>query len=166
LIFDSKEAFKQIFLEYYNPLCNFANNITNDESLSEDIVQDVFLKLWESNDSISLTGSLRSYLFQTTKNKVLEKLRNLKAQSKLHERIDQTQIQSLDHDELSETYMRLEQLYNSLRHLPPKCREVFAMHKFNGLTYAEIADAEDISIKTVENHMLKAIKILREKLVK
>ena len=55
----------------------------------------------------------------------------------------------------------MEQLYGLVRQLPPKCQKVFVLHKFNGLTYSEIANQQDISIKTVENHMLKAIKILR-----
>lgn len=64
----------------------------------------------------------------------------------------------------TDSYLKLERLNSSLRHLPPKCRNVFVLHKFKGLTYSEIADVENVSVKTVENHMLKALKILRSHL--
>lgn len=166
MLFKTKEEFKEVFHEYYNPLCNYANGILHNEANAEDVVQEVFIKLWNSNDSLKLNQKLKSYLFKMTQNKAFEFIRGAKVRSKLHDTLKASSFEEDNHDELSEVYMRMEQLYSSLRHLPPKCREVFALHKFNGLTYAEIAESEDISIKTVENHLLKAMKILRSLLNK
>jgi len=166
LLFKTKADFKEVFEMYYIPLCNFANNVIYNETYAEDVVQDVFIKLWSKNDSLVINEGIKSYLFKMTKNKALEFLRTQKSRSQLHKNVNIDVVQSTDHDELSKVYMRMEQLNNSLRHLPPKCREVFALHKFNGLSYKEIADSMGISIKTVENHMLKAMKILRSILVK
>lgn len=166
MLFKTKEEFKTVFLEYYNPLCNYANKILSNEANAEDVVQEVFIKLWSKNDALKLNESLKSYLFKATQNKAFEFIRGAKVRSNLHDSLTLDEQQDPNYDELSEKYMRMEQLYSSLRHLPPKCREVFALHKFNGLTYAEIAESENISVKTVENHLLKAMKILRSLLNK
>lgn len=166
MLFKNKSEFKSIFLEFYNPLCNFAHNILKNETIAEDIVQEVFLNLWKIREQLTLKNSLKSYLFKSTKNKVFEHIRSDVSQKKLLEKLEKTEMTSAQDDELSDSYLRLEKINNSLRHLPPKCREVFVMHKFNGLTYSEIADEANISIKTVENHMLKALKILRTHLLK
>jgi len=165
LLFKTKADFKEVFDQYYNPLCNFANNVIYNEAYAEDVVQEVFIKLWSLNSTLIIKEGIKSYLFKMTKNKALEFLRSQKQRSELHKNANIEFVESVDHDELSEVYMRMEQLNKSLRHLPPKCREVFALHKFNGLTYSEIAYSMDISVKTVENHMLKAMKMLRSILV-
>jgi len=161
LLFKTKADFKTVFNEYYNPLCNYANNIIINVTYAEDVVQEVFIKLWSMNNSLVINESIKSYLFKMTKNRALEFLRSQKSRSQLHEKANITEVENSNIDELSEVYMRMEQINKSLRHLPPKCKEVFALHKFNGLTYSEIASTMDISVKTVENHMSKALKILR-----
>ncbi len=104
---------------------------------------------------------MKSYLFRAVKNKAVEKLRQKKSYEQMIQHFSEL---SAEEDQRAERLMKMERINSSLRHLPPKCRQVFTMHKFNGLTYAEIAEELDISIKTVENHMLKAIKLLREHL--
>ncbi len=163
MIFKDKEEFKQVFLEYYNPLCNYVNSKIFDESQSEDLVQDVFLRLWSSREDIDLQESIKSYLYKASHNKAIEYLRSQKTYENA---IAQQSLLSASDDEnakMLDIYIKIDRLKKSLRHLPPKCREVFSMHRFNGLTYDEIAQSQNISVKTVENHMLKAIKILREK---
>lgn len=164
MIFANKKAFKKVFQKYYNPLCNFANNMVNDTTVAEDIVQEVFMKLWEVNEKTELKEDVSTYLFSSVRNKVLEFIRARKAYEK---HVSESRINDLNQqtpEEISRNYLRLEKINNSLRHLPPKCKNVFVLHKFNGLTYSEIAEREGISVKTVENHMIKAIKILRSHL--
>lgn len=156
-------AFKEVFMTYYVPLCNYANKYVSDDSLSEDVVQEVFLHLWNKNDELEIRDNLQSLLFQSVKNKALESLRTSKNYKKAIESIPQN---SQETRKESEQFMWREQLNSLLRHLPPKCRRVFAKHRLNGLTYVEIAAEEGISVKTVENHMTKALKILREQTLK
>lgn len=159
--------FKEAFMRYYVPLCNYANAQIYNDTEAEDLVQDVFLHLWKNNDSLTITTHIEPLLFTSVKNKVYEQGRARKAYAKaLNSYSQNASTLSLIDDEMSREstkYMSMERLSSLLRHLPPKCKNVFALHKLNGLTYAEIADKEGIAIKTVENHMLKALKILRTK---
>ena len=165
MIFEDKERFKEVFMKHYVPLCNYANSLVRDEMLAEDIVQDVFLHLWKNNDTLTITSKLQSFLFTAVKNKVFEQSRSNTAYRKALDSVKNMNNDHLtsDDDMSSESakYMAKERVSSLLRQLPTKCRQVFALHKLNGLTYAEIATQKGISIKTVENHMLKAMKILR-----
>lgn len=156
-------AFKEVFMTYYVPLCNYANKYVSDDTMSEDVVQEVFLHLWNKNNDLEVKDNLQSLLFQSVKNKALESIRSSKNYKKA---IDSIPQDTQDTKKDSEQFMWREQLNSLLRHLPPKCRRVFAKHRLNGLTYAEIAAEEGISVKTVENHMTKALKILREQTLK
>jgi RNA polymerase sigma-70 factor (ECF subfamily) len=162
----TKQNFKDIFLTYYNPLCNYALSIVQDEVWVEDIVQEVFLNFWNQRHTIDLTGNIKSYLFTATKNQIFESLRKDKSRNKMLEGFltlsNQQNVQN-EEQELSE-WVKIDQVYSSLRHLPPKCREVFELAKLKGLTYSQIAETMQISPKTVENHMAKAFTILRDKL--
>lgn len=162
----NKADFKLLFIEYYGPLCNFLLKYTHDEDLIEDIVQDVFVKIWQKRKDLSADVNTKAYLFQAAKNKAFERFRSQKTYEKHLDYYKENNQLSADEDDLADRLVRLEKINQSLRHLAPKCREVFVMHKYKGLTYAEIAEVLGISTKTVEGHMLKAIKNLRELLAK
>jgi len=155
-------AFKDVFMTYYVPLCNYANGIVKNDVTAEDVVQDVFTHLWKTNNKINLPDNMQAFLFTAVKNKAFEHIRNKKTYSSALQLIPDMKGNSNEEaKEESEKYMNMETLYSLLRHLPPKCKKVFALHRLNGLTYAEIADLEQISVRTVQNHMIKALKILR-----
>ncbi len=158
--------FKDTFMAHYVPLCNYANSLLHNDLVSEDLVQDVFLHLWKNNNQLTINGTLQSFLFTSVKNKVFEYCRSKKAYKTALENWKEVDNAKDELSSESNKYMSLEGLSSLLRHLPPKCRNVFALHKLNGLSYAEIASKEGISIKTVENHMLKALKILRTEYAK
>ena len=160
----TKQDFKQLFEQYYNPLCNFANSILYDSTKAEDAVQDVFVKMWQKKDTLEDLEHLKSYLFRATKNKCIEYLRKLKLDQKLSEEsARQLEVSSsINTDDEADKYLLKEKLFNSIRQLPPKCRDVFTMSKINGLTYNEIAEELGISSKTVENQMGRALRLLRE----
>lgn len=158
-----------MFNGHYVPLCNYVNSIVNNDTLAEDLVQDVFFHLWQKNASLDKAENMSSFLFTAVKNKAYEHIRADKAYKKALSGYKEGGIQDKidpDMSSLTQKYMSLERLSSLMRHLPPKCRNVFALHKLNGLTYAEIAASEGISIKTVENHMIKALKILRTEYAK
>ncbi|NNF35020.1 MAG: RNA polymerase sigma-70 factor [Saprospiraceae bacterium] len=154
-----KSTFKEVFKTYYNPLVNFASNIIGEKD-AEDVVQDVFLKIWHQKDEIFI-NSPKSFLFRAVYNKCIEKIRRLKVEKDYLDTVitKSTAINAIE--EVADTFMLKEKINKSLRQLPPKTREVFVLAKVNGLTYREIAEEMKISVKTVENHMSNAFKKLR-----
>ena len=139
----------------------FARKILVDEDDAREVVHKVFIALWEKREEIDLAKSLKSYLFTSVHNRSLNVLRDRKKFSgeELPEVAGDwdvsTQIESMELEE---------KIREAIQSLPEKCRQVFELNRFEGLKYSEIAEKLNISIKTVENQMSKALKILREKL--
>ncbi len=160
------ERYKAIYFKWHNPLCNYAMRFLKDRQQASDIVQDVFLYVWERREKLDLDSNIKSYLFQTTYHRCLNLIEEKK-------KINLTNSETLEHlnkkyeptfQDEAETMLRKERIMKSLRQLPPKCKEVFVLSRQNGLTYGEIAESLGISKKTVENHMVKALSILRNHL--
>ena len=150
-----------MFKQYYNPLCNFASTYVRDRKRAQDVVQDVFAKIWDQRDTLEISQNIKGYLFQAVKNRSLEIVRRDKTESDiLSEGMAQQQDENIE--EQARKFMLKERLYNSIRQLPPKCQEIFILNKIDGLNYREIAESKNISIKTVENHIGKAYRKLRE----
>ena len=154
-----KSTFKEVFKNYYNPLVNFASNIIGEKD-AEDVVQDVFLKIWYQKDEIFMK-SPKSFLFRAVYNKCIEKIRRLKVEKDYLDTLVTSSTTINVIEDVADTYMLKEKINKSLRQLPPKTREVFVLAKVNGLTYREIAEEMEISVKTVESHMSNAFKKLR-----
>ena len=155
--------FEQLFRDYFPPLMAFARKILVDEDDAREVVHLVFIKLWEKRNEVDLSTSLKSYLFTSVHNRSLNVIRDRKKFSSgevpevAGEWDVSAQIESM------ELEGKMREVIDSL---PEKCREIFEMNRFEGLKYGEIASKLDISIKTVENQMSKALKILREQLGK
>lgn len=154
--------FKSVFKAYYNPLCNFASSIVNDKKLAQDVVQDVFTNLWAKRKSLQLGEQEKSYLFTAVKNKALEKLRKKASDADVAQVLTIMRDQSVEAQ--ADKYLLREEINKSVRQLPPKCQQIFKLSKENGLTYSEIAEELGISVKTVENQIGKAYRMLRESL--
>ena len=156
-------SFEKLFREYFSPLMAFARKILVDEDDSREVVQKVFISLWEKRDGIDLSTSLKSYLFTSVHNRSLNVIRDRKKFSA--EEIPEVagewdvsaQIESMELEE---------KIREAIASLPEKCRQIFELSRFDGLKYSEIASQLGISVKTVENQMSKALKILRDKLTK
>lgn len=160
----NKDEFRDLFTRYYNPLCNFAQSIVRDDAKAEDAVQDVFVAMWQVKETITDQEYIKAYLFKATKHKCIEYLRKMVSEQNLKDQME-SRIQmssSINIAEEADNYVLKEKLYNSIRQLPPKTKEVFSLSKLNGLTYSEIADKLNISVKTVENQMGRALRLLRE----
>lgn len=158
-----RHTFKALFDRYYRPLCHFAFKITGDSTLAEDLVQEVFLNIWNKQIIPDENRDIGSLLFKATRNKALEYFRKSAARDKMHENIrflNPVQTDEISEDEI-EKYLLIERIYMCIRQLPPKCGEVFTLSKVDGLSYALISEKLDISVKTVENHMNKAFKLIR-----
>lgn len=159
------QAYEYLFDQYYDWLCNYIFQLSGDRNLSKDIVQDVMVRIWEKKKQITIKGSLKGYLFKSCHNQFLQQLRKQKKQPDLLDKIRWDAIyesyfeQKEDDTYLNSTLVKLEELIDKL---PPKCKEIFIMNKLERRKYREIAQDMGISIKTVENQMSKALRIIRE----
>ncbi|UBM60290.1 RNA polymerase sigma-70 factor [Marinilongibacter aquaticus] len=157
-----KAVYETIFRTHYTSLCRYALSMVKMSDKAEDIVQQVFVNLWEKREQTIITGSLRNYLFRSVHNQCLNALKHDKVKAQYHEYssfFDTKYTNAVEEGLLShELAWKIEEALNQL---PPECGRVFKMSRFEELKYKEIAEKLGISIKTVENHMGKALKILR-----
>jgi RNA polymerase sigma-70 factor (ECF subfamily) len=159
-------AFEQVFKANFKSLHAYAFTMLKDEMAAEEMVQNVFCKLWERTDNLSITGSLRAYLYRAVHNESLNYLKHLKIRSQHQLYVSHRMNQETDNAARTMQVKELEQkLQDALNELPEQCRTIFQLSRFEELRYREIADRLDISVKTVENQMGKALRLLRLKLV-
>jgi len=158
---DEKEL-EKLFELYFTALCYFSKKITSDIDASKDIVHDVFINLWTKRDEIDLKKSVKSYLFTSVYNKSLNYLRDNKKFSKNVELSDlNIASDNTKYDELIDNSLLNNKINNAINKLPKKCRRVFYLSRFDNLKYNEIANKLNISVKTVEAQISKALKILK-----
>ena len=159
----TRSSFRQLYDRMFEPLCLFLSYYCADRIQIEDVVQDVFVKLWEDREVLQIE-SIKAYLYKSARNRMFnyirdEKHRNtLLEQWVLHEMKKHQGKECFDIDEFSQ------RVQNAIETLPHKCRMIFNMSKQERLTYKEIANHLDISIKTVETQMGIALRKLREQL--
>lgn len=157
----SKAEFEKLFREFFPAMMTFCRKYLPDEDDACEVVQGVFINLWEKRASLDTSESLKSYLFKSVHNRSLNLLRDRK---KFSDDVMPEQGGELDVSEQMEQMELEDRIRDVIASLPERCREVFELSRFEGLTYQEIAGKLDISVKTVENQMSKALRILREKL--
>lgn len=154
-----------LFKTYYQPLCSYAHTFTQDKDEAEEVVQSTFLSFWEKRESLNIQTTVRPYLYAMVRNSCLNLIK--------HEKIKQKHagealaLADATYESVTHTVHGTElelQIHKALEKLPEQCRLVFKLSRFEELKYAEIAEQLDISIKTVENQMGKALRIMREQL--
>ncbi|WP_207515772.1 RNA polymerase sigma-70 factor [Longitalea luteola] len=154
--------FQETFYKYYEPLCKYAFTIVKEPHSCEDIVQETFLRVWEKKQNLIGSEELTWYLYTAVRNNCLsfqeKKQKTILGEFNTPDGIE-TPIERpvpATHETDFDTLLK-----HALGHLPPKCREVFVLSRVSNLTYKQISDSLGISIKTVENQMGKALRILR-----
>lgn len=157
------EAFEIIFRSHYPRLVGFAEAILRARAPAEDAAQDVMLELWRRRQEIVLETSLRAYLLRATRNRALNQIRHRRVAERVGPVAHGSAAAPSADQDLAEQELRAA-VEEAVRDLPERCREVFELSRVHGLRYAEIAQVLDISIKTVETQMGKAIRVLRERL--
>jgi len=158
-------AFEMIFKTYYQPLCNYAYSFVHDRDEAEEIVQATFLSVWEKKDNLTIHTGVKPYLYAMVRNAALNVLKHEKIKQQ-HATVELA-VAERSVESVTRTVMASEledRIYKALNKLPEQCRLVFKLSRFEELKYAEIAEQLNISIKTVENQMGKALKIMREQL--
>jgi RNA polymerase sigma-70 factor (ECF subfamily) len=167
----SGDAFKRLFTAYCGILVHFAHRYVQDVQVAENLVQEVFVKIWGKRERLDPEANIKSYLFTAVKNEALKHLRHAKVVNKnagdiLHIQQDRQQSNGAGSPEKNLDDLELAKaVQEAVAELPEKTRLVFSMSKYDQLTYAQIAEILEISIKTVETHMGRALKFLRQKLV-
>lgn len=166
LIFRLKEgdqtAFELLFHFYFPGLVMYSMQFTTDRSEAEEIVQDFFVRFWLKHQQIALTDSLKSYLFSSVKNGSLNYLKHKKVEDKYIRKMTELANRHLAYDpDLYLASELQEKVKNAIDLLPEKCREIFIMSRLRGMKNEEIATELDISRRTVETHISKALKVLR-----
>ena len=159
-------AFEQMFKTHFKRLHAYAFTILRDEIQAEEMVQQVFFKLWERNENLSLTGSVSSYLYRAVHNESLNYIKHQKVRSNHQLSVAYSMKNEVEHPAKKIMASELEKkIHSALNELPEQCRTIFQMSRFDELKYREIADKLGISVKTVESQMSKALRLLRVKLV-
>jgi len=161
----NESAFEMIFKTYYQPLCRYAYSFLQDKEEAEEVVQSSFINVWEKRNSIAIETSLKSYLYRMVRNACLNVIKHdkIKQQHVAHE----LAVTEATYESVAQKVYATElesKITEAIKTLPEQCRIVFQLSRFEELKYQEIADQLQISVKTVENHMGKALRLMREQL--
>ena len=165
--------FSEIYMSYYPRLLRFAKEFVILEEDAENIIQDVFLGLWERHESLIHVENMNAYFFRLVRNRCLDHLRHKISEEKYHETVQSTfemelnlKLQSLDR--FDESFFSEESIENLVREaidsLPERCREIFLLSRTEGLRYREISERLGLSVNTIESQMSIALKKLKSKL--
>lgn len=158
--------FERLYTTYFSGLHRYANTLIDNELEAEEIVQNVFIKLWERRDAIDIQLSLKAYLYKSVYNESLNWLKHQKVKQAYETHslyvMKQTSVPEAHEDLASKTLQQ--KIREALLDLPEQCRTIFQLSRFEELKYREIASQLNLSEKTVENQMGKALRILRLKL--
>lgn len=156
------QAFEQLFKSHFKALHAYANVILKDDDDAEEIVQNMFLKFWEKRDLLNVQTSLKAYLYKCVYHDSLNFLKHQKIRTKYQDfasyAMDTQHLPASSKVEMTELEYNLSLALNEL---PEQCRTIFQMSRFEELKYREIAERLGLSIKTIENQMGKALRILR-----
>ncbi|NVK84770.1 MAG: RNA polymerase sigma-70 factor [Cytophagia bacterium] len=156
-------AFQETFELYFKVLVLFATKFSLDKETAEDLVQDVFVKLYEQKERLQFHSSLKAFLYQSVRNRCIDMIRSSKTREKHHMEIKAgAELEGLNSEDLMLQSELEEKIYHSIGQLPEQCQIIFKMNRFEGKKNQEIAEELNISKRTVETQISKALKRLRE----
>jgi RNA polymerase sigma-70 factor, ECF subfamily len=157
--------FESLFRSSYISLVRYARTLIKDYDTAEEIVQDLFFRLWQDKEKLNIESSLNGYLFRSVHNRCLHYIEHKRVVERHAEEMSLSQSESqespsdiLNYKELQEKIARI------IERLPERCGKIFTMNRFEGLKYTEIAEKLSVSVKTVEANMGRALKEFRKEL--
>jgi len=159
-----ESAYEQLFKEYYKPLSVFASGYLEDLESGKETVQDLFVYLYEKRKTLVITTSIKSYLYQSVRNRCLNQIKHQQVRKMHQDRMkpDMQESENLE-DKIRET--ELEHMVSKVvDQLPPQCKRIFIMSRVSGRSNRELAEQLEITKRTVETQISNALKVLREKL--
>lgn len=169
-LYDTEQKFKQLFDAYYGRLIVHALRFVDTQAEAEDVVGDVFYELWKKIDTVDLDSGMVAYLYRAVTTRALNVLRHKNVAAvriEMLEVIGERRLDFIAEDD-TERDVESEEIARNIRdavnELPERCRQIFILSYVNGLKNKEIADAMNISVRTVEAQIYKALRFMREKL--
>lgn len=166
----NRQVFRQLFETYYNPMLRFAFRYVKCKVTAEGIVQNVFLWIWENRKKWNVEGKMKTYLFRSVKYKSVDHLRHERVRDDYKNKFFNEREEPVPEDipfefeeEENEFVCTAQQ---AIEELPDRPRMVYKMSRLEGLTYSEIAEILEVSPKTVETHMSRALSMLRKRLAR
>ena len=161
-----KAAFELVFNQHFGVLTSYALRFLDEREEAEEIVQDVFVKFWDKCEELAPDSSIKSYLYRSVHNTCLNQIKHQRVKDAYKQHVmfhmENSAEMSFDHKDPDKVR---NEILSEIDKLPPRCSEIFKLSRLEGLKYQEIADHLEISVKTVEVQMGKALRVLREKLV-
>jgi RNA polymerase sigma-70 factor, ECF subfamily len=159
------EQFESLFRSSYVSLVRYAKTLIKDHDAAEEIVQDLFFRLWKEREKIKIESSLNGYLFRSVHNRCLHYIEHSRVVERHAEEMSFLQPESQENPSDILHYKELqEKVARILEKLPERCGKIFYMSRFEGLKYNEIAEKLSVSVKTVESNMGRALKEFRKEL--
>lgn len=159
----NQEAYNYLVDTYHHELCVYAASLSRDVYAAEDIVQNVFLKLWEQRDKLNSKFSIKGFLYRSVYNEFINQYRKKVTLTEVEEYYNNRLNTITEEEDRTEIVNLIALVKQEIQHLPPRCKEMFLLSKQEGLTNVEIAQYLKISIKAVERQMTRAFSIIRKK---
>ncbi|WP_080905575.1 RNA polymerase sigma-70 factor [Parabacteroides sp. Marseille-P3160] len=160
---DDIAAYKQLFIKYYSPLCEYASQFITDME-TEELVQDLMLFVWENRKQLMITQSVKSYLFTSIKFRCLNAIRDKQYHSQVHSIIYEKLKDQFDDPDYYLANELAENIEKAIEQLPETYKETFLLSRWSDQTNAQIASQLSVSVKTVEYRISQSLKILRKRL--
>jgi len=157
-----ESAYEELFMTFYAQLVVFAQKLLGDEDLSREMVQDVFVMFYEKREVLNIHTSLKSHLYQTVRNRCLNEIKRNQIRRDHHSGIfiEKKNEEAYFDDKMQETELEAK-IFSIVESLPKQCKRIFEMSRYEGISNQEIADKLDLSKRTIETQISKALKILR-----
>jgi RNA polymerase sigma-70 factor (family 1) len=159
-LYDDALAYKELFLLYHSRLINFSASITHSKESAEEVVSDVFLKIWQNRNSLNRIENFHLYIYIITKNLSINRFLKSKKEKtfSLDEAVVEFKSIYLDPEQLIMTAEMFTKIRYAICELPPRCQLIFKLVKEDGLKYREVAELLNLSVKTIENQMTIALR--------
>jgi RNA polymerase sigma-70 factor, ECF subfamily len=159
-----EKAFQVLFRKYYPALCHFACQFLNDIDFAEEVVQEVFVRIWEKRMVLNVETSVKHYLFRSVRNHCFNQLQHEKIKKQYANKVLRSMYQEIDTEQYFIDTDIVQRIEKAIESLPPRRKEIFKLSREQGMKYKEIAECMGISVKTVEVQMGLALKYLRVEL--
>ncbi len=149
---------------YYSELCSYIYSLSRDKQLTEDIVQNVMLKIWKNREKLNINTSIKNYLYKSCYYELVDNYKRNKKELNYLQQVQNEVLEIFSEEEEDFIKKQIKKVQAEVDKLPPKCKEVFVLNKIEGLKYREVADQLGVSVKTVEAQLSKAMTRIREAL--
>ena len=157
-----KEEYKHLYELYYNELASYIYSLNKNKQEAEDIVQNVMLNIWKGKKTLQINTSIKSYLYKSCYYEYITHYNNAKKEFNFIQENKKDALEYFIEEDTELIKKKIKNIHLEINRLPPKCKEIFILSKMQGLKYKEIAASLNISIKTVENQISKALSKIKE----